>query len=65
MGFTEIYVYSNVVFSHHVGDAFAPFSRAVPAKNKNPDEIVKQYNRSLLFPLKIYVLEIILIELRT
>ena len=51
-GITEIYVYSDLVTSHHVGDTFAPLLRVVPARSENPDEIVKHYDRPLYFPLK-------------
>lgn len=64
-GITEIYVYSDLVSSHHVGDAFAPLLRVVPARSASSDEIVKQYDRPLYFPLKKKFLETILIELRT
>lgn len=64
-GITEIYVYSDLVSSHHVGDTFAPLLRVVPARSESSDEIVKQYDRPLYFPLKNKFLETILIELRT
>lgn len=64
-GITEIYVYSDLISSHHVGDTFAPLLRVVPARSEEPDEIVKQYDRPLYFPLKNKFTETILIELRT
>lgn len=64
-GITEIYVYSDLITSHHVGDAFAPLLRVVPARSERSDEIVKQYDRPLYFPIKNKFLETILIELRT
>lgn len=64
-GITEIYVYSDLISSHRVGDTFASLLRVVPARSDNPDEIVKQYDRPLYFPLKKKFLETILIELRT
>lgn len=64
-GITEIYVYTDLISSHHVGDAFAPLLRVVPTRSETSDEIVKQYDRPLYFPLKNKFLETILIELRT
>lgn len=64
-GITEIYVYSDLISSHHVGDTFAPLLRVVPTRSERVDEIVKQYDRPLYFPLKKKFTETILIELRT
>lgn len=64
-GITEIYVYSDLITSHHVGDTFAPLLRVVPARSESSDEIVKQYERPLYFPIKNNFIETILIELRT
>lgn len=64
-GITEIYVYSDLVSSHHVGDAFAPLLRVVPTRSGDSDEIVKHYDRPLYFPINKKFIETILIELRT
>lgn len=64
-GITEIYVYSDLISSHHVGDTFAPLLRVVPTRSAETDEIVKQYDRPLYFPLKNKFTETILMELRT
>lgn len=64
-GITEIYVYSDLVSSHHVGDAFAPLLRVIPTRSVSSDEIVKHYDRPLYFPVNKKFIETIFIELRT
>lgn len=65
-GITEIFVYSDVVSSHHVGDSFAPLLRVIPVMvESGVDKIVKHYQRPLYFPLRKTFMDSIEIELRT
>lgn len=64
-GITEIMVYSDILESHHVGDAHVPLLRIIPCLNEKGDQIVKHYEKPIYFPLKKQFLDTIEIELRT
>ncbi|KAF8784262.1 hypothetical protein HNY73_009966 [Argiope bruennichi] len=64
-GITEIFIYSDLVQSHHVGDSFAPLLRIIPCMNEKEDQIVKYYDRPLYFPVRKTYIETVLIELKT
>ncbi|KAF8790008.1 hypothetical protein HNY73_005096 [Argiope bruennichi] len=64
-GITEIFIYSDLVQSHHVGDSFAPLLRIIPCINEKEDQIVKYYDRPLYFPVRKTFIETIQIELKT
>ncbi|GFS82316.1 uncharacterized protein NPIL_308741 [Nephila pilipes] len=63
-GISEIFVYSDVVESHHVGDSFSPLLRKIPCLNEKNEQIVKYYENPLYFPLKKTFVETIEIDLR-
>ncbi|GFT71335.1 uncharacterized protein TNCV_4349831 [Trichonephila clavipes] len=64
-GISEIFVYSDVVESHHVGDSFSPLLRIIPCLNEKDEQIVKYYDKPLYFPIKKAFVEAIEIDLRT
>ncbi|GFX09631.1 uncharacterized protein TNCV_2186271 [Trichonephila clavipes] len=64
-GISEIFVYSDVVESHHVGDSFSPLLRIIPCLNEKDEQIVKYYDKPLYFPIKKAFVETIEIDLRT
>lgn len=64
-GITEIFIYSDVVQSHHVGDSFSPLLRIIPCMTEKYEQIVNSYQRPLYFPVRKNYIETIEIELRT
>ncbi|GBN66249.1 hypothetical protein AVEN_218086-1 [Araneus ventricosus] len=62
---TEIFVYCNIVESHPVGDSVSPLLRIIPCINEKEEQIVKQYERPLYFPLRKKRVECVEIALRT
>lgn len=64
-GITEIFVYCDIISSHHCGDAFLPLLRIVPCLGEHNNQIVKNYQRPLYFPIRKHYIETIQIELRT
>ncbi|XP_055930006.1 uncharacterized protein LOC129984661 isoform X2 [Argiope bruennichi] len=64
-GITEIYVYSDIIESHFVGDTIAPLLRIIPVMSKKEDQIVINYQRPLYFPLRKNYIDCIEIELRS
>lgn len=64
-GITEIFIYSDVIQSVHVGDTTSPLLRIVPCMNENKEQIVKYYDRPLYVPMKKKFIESIEIELRS
>lgn len=64
-GITEIFVYSDVVQSHHVGDVVAPVFRIIPVLGEKDDQIVKSYDNPLFFPVRKNYIDTISIELRS
>lgn len=64
-GITEIFVYTDIIASHHVGDSFSPLLRVIPCINEKEDQIVKHYNIPIYFPLRKHFIETIEIELKT
>lgn len=64
-GITEIFVYSDLVESHHVGDTYAPVLRIIPCMNEKNAQIVKHYEKPLYFPLRSNFVNTIDIELKT
>ncbi len=64
-GITEIFVYSDLIESHHVGDVHAPLLRIIPCVNERNDQIVKHYEKTIYFPLRKHYVDTIEIELRT
>lgn len=64
-GITEIFVYSDLVSSHHVGDTFSPLLRIIPCVTEKSDQIVKSYQRPLYFPIRKSFVETIKIDLKT
>ncbi|GFT43680.1 uncharacterized protein NPIL_125271 [Nephila pilipes] len=64
-GITEIYVYSDIIESHFVGDAIAPLLRIIPVMSTKEDQIVINYQRPLYFPLRKNYNDCIEIELKS
>lgn len=64
-GITEIFVYTDIIASHHVGDSFSPLLRVIPCINEKEEQIVKHYNIPIYFPLRKHFIETIEIELKT
>ncbi|GFR23266.1 uncharacterized protein TNCT_687741 [Trichonephila clavata] len=64
-GITEIYVYSDIIESHFVGDTIAPLLRIIPVMSTKEDQIVINYQRPLYFPLRKNYIDCIEIELRS
>lgn len=64
-GITEIFVYSDLIESHHVGDSYVPLLRIIPCLNEKNDQIVKHYETPLYFPLRKNFVDTVEIELKT
>ncbi|GFU38766.1 uncharacterized protein NPIL_239651 [Nephila pilipes] len=64
-GITEIYVYSDIIESHFVGDTIAPLLRIIPIMFTKEDQIVVNYQRPLYFPLLKNYIDCIEIELKS
>ncbi|GFQ98090.1 uncharacterized protein TNCT_285681 [Trichonephila clavata] len=64
-GITEIYVYSDIIESHFVGDTIAPLLRIIPVMSTKEDQIVLNYQRPLYFPLRKNYIDCIEIELKS
>ncbi|GBO16306.1 hypothetical protein AVEN_219606-1 [Araneus ventricosus] len=64
-GISDIFVYSDVVESHHVGDSFSPLLRIIPCMKEKDEQIVKYYEKPLYFPVKKTFIETIEIDLPT
>ncbi|GFQ97239.1 uncharacterized protein TNCT_226481 [Trichonephila clavata] len=64
-GITEIYVYSDIIESHFVGDTIAPLIRIIPVMSTKEDQIVINYQRPLYFPLRKNYIDCIEIELKS
>lgn len=64
-GITEIYIYTDIIASHHVGDTVSPLLRVIPCANEKEDQIVKHYDAPLYFPLRKKFIETIEIELKS
>lgn len=64
-GITEIFVYSDLIESHHIGDTFAPLLRIIPCMNEKNEQIVKHYEKPIYFPLRNNFVDTIEMELRT
>ncbi|GFR23219.1 uncharacterized protein TNCT_714891 [Trichonephila clavata] len=64
-GITEIYVYSDIIESHFVGDTIAPLLRIIPVMSIKEDQIVINYQRPLYFPLRKNYIDCIEIELKS
>ena len=64
-GITEIFIYTDIVVSHHVGDTLAPLLRVIPCIDEKDDQIVKHYDAPLYFPLRKNFIETIEIELKS
>lgn len=64
-GISEIFVYSDLIESHHVGDSYAPLLRVIPCMNEKNEQIVKHYEKPIYFPLKNNFIDTIEIELKT
>ncbi|GFT09434.1 uncharacterized protein NPIL_343481 [Nephila pilipes] len=64
-GITEIYVYSDIIESHFVGDTIAPLLRIIPVMSTKEDQIVVNYQRPLYFPLRKNYIDCIEIELKS
>ncbi|GBL97718.1 hypothetical protein AVEN_44908-1 [Araneus ventricosus] len=64
-GITEIYVYSDIIESHFVGDTIAPLLRIIPVMSTKEDQIVINYQRPLYFPLRKNYIDCIEIELKS
>ena len=63
-GITEIFVYTDIIESHHVGDVSAPLLRVIPLSGEKDEQIVRIYNNPIYFPVKKKYIETIEIELR-
>lgn len=64
-GISEIFVYTDIIHSHHVGDTVAPVLRVIPVMTKDSEQIVKVYPSPLYFPVKKTFFDTIQVELRT
>lgn len=64
-GITEIFIYTDLIESHRVGDAYVPLLRIIPCMNEKNDQIVKHYETPLYFPLRKHFVDTIEIELKT
>lgn len=64
-GITEIFVYTDLIESHRVGDSFAPLLRIIPCMDEKNHQIVKHYETPLYFPLRKNFIDTIEIELKT
>lgn len=64
-GITEIYLYTDIIVSHNVGDTVSPLLRVIPCANEKEDQIVKHYDVPLYFPLRKTFIETIEIELKS
>ena len=64
-GVTEIYIYTDIIASHYVGDTVSRLLRVVPCANEQKDQIVKHYDNPLYFPLSKKYIETIEIELKS
>ncbi|GBM28020.1 hypothetical protein AVEN_27413-1 [Araneus ventricosus] len=64
-GITEIYVYSDIIESHFVGDTIAPLLRIIHVMSTKEDQIVINYQRPLYFPLRKNYIDCIEIELKS
>lgn len=64
-GITEIYVYTDIVDSSLVGDAFAPILKIIPIANEKAVQIVKHFPVPLYFRVKRQHIDTIQIELKT
>ncbi|GFX56952.1 uncharacterized protein F54H12.2 [Trichonephila clavipes] len=62
---TEIYVYSDIIESHFVGDTIAPLLRIIPVMSAKEDQIVVNYQRPSYFPLRNNYIDCIEIELKS
>ncbi|XP_067121503.1 uncharacterized protein [Centruroides vittatus] len=64
-GITEIFVYSNIIESHHVGDTTAPLFRVIPVMGEKDQQIDKIYNTPIFFPVRTNHIETISIDIRS
>ncbi|GFR19218.1 uncharacterized protein TNCT_308721 [Trichonephila clavata] len=64
-GITEIYVYTDIIESHFVGDTIAPLLRIIPVISTKEDQIVINYQRPLYFPLRQNYIDCIEVELKS
>lgn len=64
-GITEIYIYTDIIVSHYVGDTVSPLLRVIPCANEKEDQIVKHYDAPLYFPLRKNYIETIEIEIKS
>lgn len=64
-GITEIFVYTDLIESHCVGDSYAPFLRIIPCMDEKNQQIVKHYETPLYFPLRKKFIDTIEIEFKT
>ena len=62
-GISEIFVYSDIVSSSHVGDSYAPLLRIIPCSNEKGEQIVKHYETPIYFPLRKHFFDSVEIEL--
>ncbi|GFQ99908.1 uncharacterized transposon-derived protein F54H12.3 [Trichonephila clavata] len=62
---TEIYVYTDIIESHFVGDTIAPLLRIIPVMSTKEDQIVINYQRPLYFPLRQNYIDCIEVELKS
>lgn len=64
-GISEIFVYTDIIESHRVGDTFAPLLRIIPCMDEKNQQIVKYYETPLYFPLRKSFIDTIEIELKS
>lgn len=64
-GITEIYIYTDIIVSHNVGDTVSPLLRVIPCANEKEDQIVKHYDAPLYFPVRKKFIETIEIEIKS
>lgn len=64
-GITEIFVYTDIIESHHVGDTVVPLLRIIPVMGEKGEQIVRTYPMPLYFPVRKKFFDTIDVELKT
>ena len=64
-GITEIFVYTDIIESHHVGDTQVPLLRILPISNEQNNQVIKYFDKIVYFPLRKNYIDTIEIELKT
>jgi len=64
-GITELYVYTDIISTYHVGDTFAKCLCVIPCMAERGDQIVRHYQNPLYFPVSQNFIESIFIQIKT